>query len=147
MTEREHPMFAGLQRELGSLAADLKEMATLRWQLALLEWQAAVGQVKRVSIALLAVGVMALSALPILAVGAAELLLSEEEHWLGISRGGWLMIFGFGLLAGAAAGGWLLWRRFRRRFLGMEQTLEELREDLVWLKEWTRRGKSEDHDA
>jgi hypothetical protein len=32
-------------------------------------------------------------------------------------------------------GGSLAWRRFRRNFIGLRETLEELREDVLWLKE------------
>ena len=52
-----------------------------------------------------------------------------------IARGGWLLIFAGGLLILAVAGGYLAWRRFRRRFIGLRETLEELREDLLWLRE------------
>jgi hypothetical protein len=48
-----------------------------------------------------------------------------------------------GLLTAAALVGWLAWRRFRRQFTGLEETLEELREDLVWLQEWSRGGQRE----
>lgn len=147
MTERKRSLLADVKDEIGSLAVDLREMAALRFELARLEFRAAAGQMKRLAIVLLVAGVLAVSALPILAVGAAELLLAEGDRWLGISRGGWLLLFGCGLLLGGVAGGYLVWRRFRRHFAGMEQTLEELREDVAWLKEWTRRGKSEDNDA
>ena len=34
----------------------------------------------------------------------------------------------------AAAGvGWLAWRRFRRHFVGLEESLEVLREDRAWI--------------
>ena len=65
----------------------------------------------------------------------AELL----DGRLGIAGAGWLAIFGFGLLATGSATGWFAWRRFRRRFIGLQQTREELREDLAWLK-----GKDEE---
>ena len=48
-----------------------------------------------------------------------------------------------GLLVAAALVAWLAWRRFRRRFVGLEETLEELREDLVWLQEW---GGQNEHE-
>ena len=53
----------------------------------------------------------------------------------GIARGVWLLVFAAGLLAAALAGSLLAWRRFRHRFVGLEETLEELREDLLWLRE------------
>ena len=139
MTKPERSPLADLNHEIGSLGADLSETVMLRWQLARLEVQTAVGQIKRLSIALLIFGVMLLAALPILAVAAAE--------WLGsprvsrISFVGWLLIFGLGLLIGGAVGGYLAWRRFRRRFVGLEQTLEEFREDTVWLQQWLGGGE------
>ena len=137
MTERRRPMLADLKDEIGSLGADLKELGRLRWELANVELREAAGTVKRLAICLLVVGVMAVGALPILVVALAQSL----DKRLGISSTGWLLIFGFGLLIGGAAVGYFAWRRFRRRFAGMEQTIEELREDLVWLKQWSARGE------
>ena len=104
--------------------------------MARLEIAEAVSSVKRLVIFLMVVAVMALSVLPILAVCSAELLGGR----LGISKAVWLLILGLGLLAGAALVGGLTWRRFRHRFAGLRQTVEELREDLVWLEEWTGRN-------
>ena len=132
MTEHKRSMLADLKDEIGSLGADLKELGRLRWELASLELRQAAAAVRRLAIGALVVGTMVLSALPILAVAVAQSL----HEWLGISSTGWLLILGLGLLSGATAVGWIAWRRFRRRFTGMEQTLEELREDLVWLEQW-----------
>ena len=116
----------------------------LRWELARLEVRAAAGPVKWLLITLPVVAVMALSAVPILAVGVADLLGGiGDAGWLGLSRTRWLLIFGCGLLIGGTVGGYLAWRRFRRRFVGLEQTLEELREDAVWLRAWAGRGEDE----
>ena len=97
---------------------------------------------RQLAIVLGLVAAMTLTALPLLAGCLARLL----DGRLGVSVTGWLAIFGFGLLIFAAAGGYLAWRRFRRRFVGLEQTIEELREDLVWLGEWTGRDVG-DRDA
>ena len=138
MADRDTPLLDEAKREIASLADDLKQMAELRSQLAMLELRTAAGQVKRLAIVAVAAAVAALTALPILAVYAAELL----DQRLGIPRSGWLLIFGVGLLAVAMLSGWLAARRFRREFVGMEETLEELREDLVWLGEWReKRGE------
>ena len=83
------------------------------------------------SIAWLAAIVLAIAALPVLVVCLADVL----DGRAGIHRGGWLLIFGGGLLLLAVAGGYLAWRRFRRKFVGLRETLEELREDMLWLQE------------
>ena len=139
MIERERPPLADLRDEIGSLRADLTQMVRLRGQLARLEVEAALGQIKRLAIAGVIFGVMLLAALPILVVAAAWVL--GDSQTCQILFGGWLLIFGLGLLIAAVAGGWWAWRRFRRRFVGIEQTLEELREDAVWLRERVGRGE------
>jgi len=128
-----------VRREIGSLAADMREMASLRWELARLELESAIGSIKRLAIAAVMAGLMVLCALPILVVGLAEGL----DGWLGVSRLGWLLIFGLTLLTGGLAGGTLAWRYFRRRFTGFEQSLEELREDLVWFEEQAKESDRE----
>lgn len=145
MSEPERPLLADLREEIGSLGVDLTQMVTLRWELARLEMEAAVGQIKRISVALMIFGVMVLSSLPILAVAAAHRL-GASETW-GISVVGWLLIFGLGLLVGGAAGGYLFWWRFRRRFVGIEQTLEELREDGEWLRQWVDSGEDSQEES
>jgi len=137
MTEPERPVLAKLKDEIGSLGTDLKEMGRLRWELASLEVRASAAAVKRLVIVLAVVGVMALSALPILAVALAQWLAGRP-----FSFAGWLLIFGLGLLVGGCVVGVLAWRRFRQRFAGMEQTIEELREDLAWLKQWAGRDEA-----
>jgi NhaP-type Na+/H+ or K+/H+ antiporter len=90
---------------------------------------------KRLAVAWLAAGAMALVALPVLVVAAGEAL---DGVW-GIPRVLWLVIFGLVLAAAAGLTAWLAWRHFQRQFRGLEETLEELREDAVWLQEWTGR--------
>jgi hypothetical protein len=94
---------------------------------------------KRFGVVLAIVSITMLTAFPVLAVCLAALC----DGLLQIPVSGWLAIFGFVLLFGGAGGGWVAYRRFRRGFAGFEQTLEELREDLVWLREWTQARKKE----
>ena len=136
MSEPARSPIGDLKDEIGSLADDLKELASLRWQLARLEGREAAGLVKRLAIVLAVAAVAGLTALPVLCVAAAEWL----EGVTDVSSTGWLLIFGLALLLVGIVGGTLAWRRFRRRFVGMQESLEELREDLVWLKEWAVRG-------
>ncbi len=137
MPERERPLLADLREQIGQAAADLGQLLALRWELARTEFRAAVGCLRRLAAALAVAGVMTLTALPLLAGWLAEML----DGRLGIARGGWLGIFGLTLAAGGLVVGLLAWRHFRRRFAAMAETLEECREDLVWLREWL--GESE----
>ena len=139
MADHDRPLLEDVKNTVGRLAVDLREMADLRWQLARLELAAAASSVKRLIVVLVVAAVMALSVLPILAVCAAELL----DGWMGISKAGWLLTLGLGLLGTATLLGGLARLRFRRRFVGLEQTVEELREDLVWMAEWTGRATAE----
>lgn len=143
MADPDRPLLADLQEQAARLRAELEQMLALRWQLAKLELEASAGSIKRLAVGLAAAAVLALTGLPILAVWAAALL-DARLPLEGIS---WLPVFGFVLLAAAALAGWLAWRHFRRRFVGLEETLEELREDLVWLREWTGRGETEEESS
>jgi uncharacterized membrane protein YqjE len=125
------PLLADIRRELDALVAGLREMAAARWELARLELKADIRAVKRLAVVCLVAAVMALTALPLLAVCLADLL----DGCGNIVRAGWLLIFGAGLLLAAAAVVPFAVGRFRRRFLGLQETLEELREDLLWLRE------------
>jgi uncharacterized membrane protein YqjE len=132
MTQPDHPLFRDLQEQLAGMAGDAREMLALRWSLARLELRADACTLRRLAIKLAISGVMALTALPLLLAAAAVGL----HHWTRIPTGTWLALFALLLLAAAGAIGCLAWRRFRRQFTGMAETLEELREDLEWLKEW-----------
>jgi hypothetical protein len=135
MTEHERPLLADLQDQLGAVATDLGAMLALRWDLARSELRAGTRSVKRLALAATVSGVMAMVALPLLLTSLCESL----DGRLGIARGGWLWIFALTLLAGAATVALLAWRRFRRHFTGLAETLEECREDVVWLREWLDR--------
>jgi hypothetical protein len=86
---------------------------------------------------------MALTALPLLAVCLAQLL----DGWWAVSGTGWLAIFASALLLGGILGASLAYRHFRRNLIGLEETLEELREDLLWLQEWTGRGDEKEPES
>ncbi len=139
MTEPERPPWEDLRVELERLGGDLREMLRLRWQLARLEIEAAAGAGKRLAVVLAVAGAMALTALPLLAAALAEIL----DGRLGISHVAWLTILAAALLVAGAVTGWLAWRHFRRRLVGLDESLEELREDAVWLREWMQ-GRMKD---
>ena len=139
MAHPDRPLLADAKEEIARLTGDLGEMAGLRWQLALLELRRALRSAKRLAVVVALALIMGLTALPVL-VGYAAGFLGERSD---ISEAAWLLIFGLGLLTLAILVGWLGWRRFRRDFTGMEQTLDELREDVVWLREWAGRSEQE----
>jgi hypothetical protein len=131
MSSPDRPLLADLKAELSGLKADVGEMLQLRWELARLEIQADIGHLKRLAVVWGVAAVTALTSLPLFATCIADAL----DGRLGIARKGWLLIFGLGLLCTAVICVYLgrIW--FRRRFVGLKQTLEELREDLEWVKE------------
>jgi len=129
------PLLERLGKELNALGGDLRESVALRWQLAELEIKADLRSGRRLAIALAVAAVGGLTAVPLLLVALAQGL---DGCW-GLSATGWLVVFGLFLLTAASIVGFLAWRRFRRRFIGLEQTLEELHEDAVWLRDWTGR--------
>jgi hypothetical protein len=137
MPDPERPLLGEIDSQVRHLAGELREMSLLRWQLARIEFKAAADHVRRLAIVLVVAVVMVLTSLPLLAVSAAELL---DGRW-GISRAGWLALMAGVLLAGGALVAIVGWRWFRRHFAGFRETAEELREDLVWLQEWTGKGK------
>ncbi len=132
MSQRERPLLADLREQIAAAASDLGELLALRWELARSEFRAALSCLRRLALALAAAGVMTLVALPLLLGALAEMLNGR----LGIAGAGWLGIFGLALAAGGLAIGLLSWWHFRRNFSAMAETLEECREDLVWLREW-----------
>lgn len=126
------PLFAGVQRESARLAGEVRWALGKRWDLARLELAIAGLQLKRLSIWLAAALLATLTLFPLLVVLTAD--------WLGNitiwSRTAWLSLFVLLLACGTPAAVWFAWRRFRREFVGMQATLDELREDLRWLEEY-----------
>jgi hypothetical protein len=125
------PLWTELRKELDALGGDLGEMAAARWELAQLELQSDLCAAKRLAVAWLLAAVLALAALPLAAVALAKTLDGRCE----MAFSGWLLIFAGGLLLLALMVGYFAWRWFRRRFVGFQETREELREDLLWLRE------------
>ncbi len=127
----QRPLLADIRAELNALGGELRGMAAARWELARLELESDLRSAKRLAIAWLVALWMVITSLPLAAVCLADALDGCGQ----IARGGWLLIFAGGLWTAALAGGLLAWRRFRHRFVGLQETFEELREDLVWLRE------------
>ena len=133
MSDSKRPLLSGLRDELGSLAGDVAESLKLRLELAQLELADDYRSGKRLAIVLLIALVVVLTSLPLLLVSLADALHGVAQ----ISRAGWLLVFAIGLLLAAFSSAALAWRRFRRNLVGLQESIEELREDLLWLREWT----------
>jgi len=133
MSNREMPLLYGLKSELGSLKGEVGQMLKLRWQLAKIELLSDLCLFRRLTFVAAMVFLMLITAIPTLLVLLAMVL----NTFLGINTIGWLAIFGFGLLATSSLAAWLAWRHFKRQFIGLEESLEELAEDAVWLREWS----------
>ena len=129
MTSDDDKLFAPTIAELSRLRDELRAIVTARWQLARLELTVAAADTKRLAVALGLAALLALTSLPVLVVAAAEALAGR----CGIDRTGWLLIAFAALALAAVLTAWLGWRRFRRHFVGLEETLEVLREDQAWI--------------
>ena len=140
MADPDRPLLADATDEITQLGSDLLQIADLRWKLARLELEAAVSSVKRLVILAVVAATMVLTALPILVVGAVHFLPDDLPDW---AQAGSLLTVGLLLLLAAIFVSWWARRRFLREFVGLEESLEELREDLVWLQEWSGRGTRE----
>jgi uncharacterized membrane protein YqjE len=141
MSQPDRPLLADLQEELRSLSQEFREMLRLRWELFRLEAISDLKNARRLLIIGIMASVLILTSLPLFAVALADVLAGVWQ----ITRWGWLLIFGGALLAIAVLAAFLAWWRFRRRFLGLQETLEELKEDRVWLEEWLgKRGSMKD---
>jgi hypothetical protein len=131
MSSPDRPLLAELQDELRGLTDDAGEMFRLRWELARVEFESALKQIKRLAVILAVAIASALTGLPLLISYLAETL----DGWHEIARKDWLLIFGLTLLVLAILGGYGGWLCFRRRFTGLQESFEELREDLQCVKE------------
>lgn len=133
------PLLADIRTDLGALGVELREMVSARWELARLEIESDIRSAVQLAVAWLVAVVMSLTALPLVAAGLAEYL----DGWHGIPRSAWLFVFAAALLFIASLGSYLAWRRFRRNFTGLCETLEELQEDMVWLRDKGNDGNAE----
>jgi hypothetical protein len=132
-TNEPDTLLGPLLAELTGLRAEVRGAAAARWRMARLELGVALTDIRRLAVAFAVAALLALVSLPVLVVAVADLL---AGCW-GIDRTGWLLIEFGGLVVTAAAIGWLGWRRFQSRFVGLEETLEVLREDLAWAEQMT----------
>ncbi len=130
MAEADGPLLAKLREELSGMAGEASHLAALRWRLAEIELRQSAATVRRFSLWALVAATLLLTSLPMFTVALSVWLLP------GL---GWSWTIGLVLAIAGLATATLAWRRFRRDFHGLEQSIEELREDLQWVKEWSAR--------
>jgi len=131
--------FQSLKNEARHGWSDMLEMVKLRRQLAEAEIRSDITSTRRLvlfgGIGLLVI----LIGMPVLIV-AISLQLEKtwelEPYMCSIPLGA-VLVFG-GLF-----GVWYAWRRFRQEFLGLRQSLDELKEDLALLREWVEQPEEE----
>ena len=132
MAEPGPSWFATFGGDVRGLASDVARMVVIRRQLAESEIRSDIASARRLAIAGGIGAVAVLTGLPVLVVLLAEVL---AQHLL-LDRIWWLLILGTVPLVGGLLIAWRAWRRFRSDFIGLQETLAEMHEDLEWLREW-----------
>lgn len=132
MSKPSPSLLAALRAEFDRLREDLRRMVAARWQLAELETRVAAAQMRRCAVGVATGGLLVIVALPLMLVALAEAAAAAS----GWSRTTWLLLLGGGTLVAGVTIAALSVSWFRRRFAGWEETAGELREDLLWLREW-----------
>ncbi|MHB8901083.1 MAG: phage holin family protein [Thermoguttaceae bacterium] len=130
MADADRPLLGELRTELSRMADEVSQLAALRWRLAELELRESARTVRRFSIGAAVAAGLVFTSLSLVAVALSAWLLPSLC---------WAWIPGMALAGGGLAVGWRAWRQFRREFRGLEESIDELREDLAWLKEWSGR--------
>lgn len=116
---------------IGGAWADLAETLELRRRLAEAEIRSDLATGKRLAIAGGVGLVLALVSLPLFLAALAWQLAAVTT----IGFAAWLLIFGGPLFVLGLATIYFAWRTLRRDFLALSATRQELREDLIWLRE------------
>lgn len=107
------------------------------WRLFQLELHEAKADFVRLALFACTSLVLGVAGMAVLVAALAHLL----AEWTGLDRELVLAIEGGLLLAIGAGAGWLGWRRCRREFRPLQQSLEELQEDLQWLRQHLGTGR------
>jgi hypothetical protein len=136
MVESTRMAFASLGADARRIWSDLTEMFALRRQLAEEEIRGNVAAARRLAIVGGAAAVLAMTGLPVAIVALAMVLdvhlddrYDATVAWALTGLGSASLILGLATLRAA-------WRRFRRDFVGLRESLAELKEDLIWLREF-----------
>ena len=125
-------MFQKLRENLDALSREVRESVVLRCRLAMLELKANLTKLSILAVLFAFALVGFMTGVAVLAVWIAELLDECAPLYAKL----WTMIVGLTALVVSLVVAWCAWRYLRRRWVGLEQTLEELREDIAWFKEW-----------
>ena len=115
----------------GKSMAELSKMLELRRQLAEAEIESDKETAKRLAIVGGAGLIAVLTGLPLL----TSVLTARVDEALKLSFPWVSLTVALVVLVGGLLLAWSAWRRFHREFLGLRESLQELREDLIWLRE------------
>jgi sirohydrochlorin ferrochelatase len=135
--------FSALGNDARIALSDLSEMLDLRRQLAEAEIRHDLTVTKRLAIVGGMGAMAAFIGLPILLVA---LSLQLEAHFQ-LDHHGWTVGLGSLLLFAGLITLLTAYRRFRRDFVGLEESIAEFKEDLVWLREWVESQNADDTSA
>ena len=137
------PEYAGLKtpswtEEWGRLFSDFVALLVLRRQLAELEVRNDLRQIKRLGIfgglgltqCLVGMAVLAVLAGSLIDQWIATTTIPGPRPWGSLCLGVVLILSGLETLRRS-------WNRFQREFSGLKESIAELREDAVWLREWS----------
>ena len=137
------PEYAGLKtpswtEEWGRLFSDFVDLLVLRRQLAELEVRNDLRQIKRLGIfgglgltqCLVGMAVLAVLAGSLIDQWIATTTIPGPRPWGSLCLGVVLILSGLETLRRS-------WNRFQREFSGLKESIAELREDAVWLREWS----------
>ena len=137
------PEYAGLKtpswtEEWGRLFSDFVDLLVLRRQLAELEVRNDLRQIKRLGIfgglgltqCLVGMAVLAVLAGSLIDQWIATSAIPGPRPWGSLGLGVVLILSGLETLRRS-------WHRFQREFSGLKESIDELREDAVWLREWS----------
>ena len=136
------PLFSPLCDELKGLGSELLEAISLRRQLVTIELQNDLRASAWLLATIVISGLVLLVGLSILAVSISLWL----DTIYPISPVSWTGVFGAGLVLFALIAILFGWKRFKTRFTALEQTRQELSEDIVWLNEWLGRETPSGND-
>lgn len=137
MSDRAETANPSVTGETRRFLAELAEMVDLRKQLAEEEIRSDLATARRLATGGGIGAVLVLTGLPVLvmfATGRVDAWIQSQQDqpggWPWVTLGAALVLLVGGVVALSSS-----WRRFRRDFLGLQESLAEIKEDLAWLRE------------